>query len=144
MVSPSRRMTTCTGPAGTPLILDAEGDGLLLPTMPKRGADTSTTRRSRSSARPVTRACSGAAKPSSARVRRNVVHTSVGDNDRAGDAVGRHVGESGSRSSRVKDGLASASSRQASAMLRTMAPRLRASSSKTATRIAMPAPAHST
>src|SRR5947199_6896087 len=36
------------------------------PTMPKRGAVTSTTRRSRSSLWPVIRACTGAAKPSAA------------------------------------------------------------------------------
>ena len=36
------------------------------PTIPKRGVVTSTTRRSRSLARPVIRACTGAAKPSDA------------------------------------------------------------------------------
>src|SRR6266571_3781171 len=34
--------------------------------MPKRGVETSTTRRSRSSLRPVTSACTGAEKPSAA------------------------------------------------------------------------------
>ena len=62
------------------------------PTMPKRGAETSTTRRSRSSGWPVISACTGAAKPSARGLGRHVVHAPVGDEDGAGDAVGRHVG----------------------------------------------------
>ena len=49
------------------------------PTMPKRGAVMSTTRRSRSSRRPVISAWSGAVKPSARDIGRHVVHAAVGD-----------------------------------------------------------------
>ena len=54
---------------------------------------TSTTRRSRSSAVPVISACTGAVEAERGGVGRHVVDAAVGDHDRAGDAVRRHVGE---------------------------------------------------
>src|SRR5229473_485146 len=65
-VSPSRRTVTCAGPGGTPESSTRNTSVWLCPTMPKRGADMSTTRRSRSSGWPVISACTGAAKPSAA------------------------------------------------------------------------------
>ena len=169
------------------------------PTMPKRGAVTSTTRRSRSLRRAGDQRMHRRGEAERRGLGRHVVDAAVGEHDRAGDAVGRHVGErgaerreqpravglavglagfddahleardaaeplgqqrrarprsacarspkfwlgllstttattedSGSRSSRVSDGLASASTISASASARTSAPRLRATSSSAA------------
>ena len=61
------------------------------PTMPKRGAAEIAMRRSRSSLRPVTSACTGAWKPSAGGVGGNVMHPAIGDQERAGDAIDRNV-----------------------------------------------------
>ena len=58
-------------------------------TMAKAGAVSTTTRRSQSSALPVRSTCTG---PGKLVERVGVVHLAVGDQDRAGDAVGRQLG----------------------------------------------------
>ena len=58
-------------------------------TMAKAGAVSTTTRRSQSSALPVSSTCTGAGKLGQ---RLRVVHLAVGDQDRAGDAVGGQLG----------------------------------------------------
>src|ERR1700675_1583380 len=180
------------------------------PTMPKRGAAEIAMRRSRSSLRPVIRACTGAWKPSAVAfagisctrpsVIRNAPATrSTGTSDSADDSAPNSLvpsvspsacpasttrtsnpliffrlstsascafavswlrvpkfwlgllsittaatDDNGSRSSRVKEGLASASNISASAVTRTAAPRARLSSSRAAiTRMAASA-THST
>src|SRR5882672_10486551 len=63
-VSPSRLILTWARPAGAPVSSTRNDTVCCWRTMPKRGAATRTTRRSRSSGAPVISACSGAAKPS--------------------------------------------------------------------------------
>ena len=63
------------------------------PTMPKRGAVTSTTRRSRSLRASGDQRVHRRGEAERRGLGRHVVHAAVGDQDRAGDAVGRHVGE---------------------------------------------------
>ena len=178
------------------------------PTMPKRGAVTSTTRRSRSSLWPVMRPCTGAVKPSAATspgtscTRPSVIKIapatrSCGTSESAEEsAVNNRVPSvspsacpastkrtskpgiwpsrsasaaraasvccrrspkswlgllsmttaatevSGSRSSRVIEGLASASTNSASAMARTNAARARAKTSRSESTSAIAAAAH--
>ena len=64
-----------------------------LPTMPKRGAVSMTMRRSFSFGLPVRRACTGPLMPALRRVGGNVVHLAVGQEDRAGEALRRNIGE---------------------------------------------------
>ena len=64
-----------------------------LPTMPKRGALRTCSRRSNSPGLPVSSACTGASKPSAGGGGGHVVHLAVGDHDDAGEPVGRHVGQ---------------------------------------------------
>ena len=66
IVSPSRRTVTCAGPGGAPWSSTRKVMVCACPTMPKRGAVVSTTRRSRSFLWPVISPCTGAAKPSAA------------------------------------------------------------------------------
>src|SRR5215469_11554538 len=66
MTSPSRLIFTWAVPAGAPESSTLYVMVCCWPTMPKRGAETSTTRRSRSLRAPVISVCSGAAKPSAA------------------------------------------------------------------------------
>ena len=180
------------------------------PTMPKRGAAEIAMRRSRSSLRPVTSACTGAVNPSAAALagmswtRPSVIMNapatrSVGTSDNADDSAPNSLvpsvspsacpasttrtssplicfrlltsasracsvsrvrspkpwlgllsmttaatDDSGSRSSRVKDGLASASRISASAATRTAAPRERPSSSRPAITTIAASAIHST
>ena len=64
------------------------------PTMAKRAALTMVSLRSRSSLR-ARRSAHAAARAWRACLRRRVMHFAVGDQDRAGDALRRHIGERG-------------------------------------------------
>ena len=93
MTSPSRRTVTwAVAPVGA-LILDAVGDGLRLP-------DDAETRRGDQRDAAVTlvlaagdERVNGRGETERAGVGRYVVDPPVGDHDRTGDAIGRHVGE---------------------------------------------------
>src|SRR6516165_5256451 len=207
-VSPSRRIATWALPGGTPSSTTRKVMVCDCPTMPKRGAVISATRRSRSFLWPVIKACSGASKPSAAMsagtscTRPSVIMTtpatrsrgtsakaapsavksrvpSVSPSDspastkrtsRPGMCPSRSASSAraacvccvrspsswlgllsttttaielkGSRSSRVNDGLASASTNKASAAMRTAAPRLRASTSIAASTTVTASAAH--
>src|SRR5216684_1287586 len=209
-VSPSRRTVTCAGPGGTPESSTRNTSVWLCPTMPKRGAETSTTRRSRSSGWPVIRACTGAENPNAAAsagtsctrpsvtrmapaVRSGGTSASAAPNaannrvpsvspsasaasttrvsspgmraSRCASAartasvctsrspkpwlgllsmITTATEDSGWRSSRVKEGLASASASNARPAMRSGAPRLRMNSSSPATRTTAAKAAHST
>ena len=81
-------------PGGAPWSSTRKRDGLRSARRCRSAARSiSTTRRSRSFLWPVISACTGAAKAERRGVGRDVVHAPVGDEDRAGHAVVRHVGE---------------------------------------------------
>ena len=92
-LSPSRRTSSATGSPESAVSSTRASIVCSLPTMPKRGASTSSMRRSRSPSWPVMSACSGALKPSAATSVGNVVDDAVSDEDRRADPVGGNVAE---------------------------------------------------
>ena len=94
---PSRRMTSSIGSPRSPVSCTRTTMVWSRPTRPKRGASTSSMRRSRSPSRPVMKRMHRRAEAELVGAERNVVHDAVGDEDGAADAFGRHVGERGRR-----------------------------------------------
>ena len=92
---PSRR-TLSSGAWPLPpcgVVVDAQLDDLLARRPCRSAARHDLERRSNSSGEPVISPCTGASKPSVLAIGGHVVDLAVGDQDRAGDAVGRHVGQ---------------------------------------------------
>ena len=105
------------------------------PTMPKRGAVVSTTRRSRSFASAGDQRMQRRRKAERGGVRGHVMNAAVGDEDRAGDAIRRHVGQRRGSAENSRVPSVSPSAWPASTM-RTSRPGMRPSRSTNAARTA--------